>query len=86
MYRLRLRMTPDGLGFVIGDRDVARLCLAEGDELVVAEIVRNPAVAPVEPRPAEPSAAVALAPVAPTLGDRPEQTARDKSAFRTLGR
>lgn len=101
MYRLTLRMTRDGLGFYVSERDVARLCLGEGDQLVVAEVVRVPAggvaalplaehgdASPAEParppeavpRSASPSAS------APTLEERPEQTERDRTAFRRLVR
>lgn len=46
MYRIKLRRTADGLGLVLNERDVARLCLAEGDELVVSEVLRTPAYQP----------------------------------------
>ncbi len=88
MYRVKLKMIDGGLGLLIADRDVARLCLGEGDELVIAEVVRHPAggceaegEAP-EPAPRRPGRGNP----APTLSERPEQTERDKSAFRNLAR
>lgn len=60
MYRVKVRVVGDGLGLVISDRDVARLCLGEGDEIVIAEVIRNPAVGTVAveadpPSPPEPA-------------------------------
>lgn len=100
MYRIKLRRTADGLGLVLSARDVARLCLAEGDELVVAEVIRTPAYQPegadgdlfdAPATPAEPAALPLRAgeaprPRAPTLSDRPDQTELDKLAFRKLAR
>ncbi|GMG83193.1 hypothetical protein LNKW23_24060 [Paralimibaculum aggregatum] len=109
MYRVKLRAIGDGLGLLISDRDVARLCLGDGDELVIAEVVRRPAVdsglpapspslrAPresplftAEQPPAQVNGAHAAAgsppEAAPTLAEHPEQTERDKSAFRRLAR
>lgn len=55
MYRIKLHRSPDGTGLVLSERDVARFCLAEGDELVVSEVVHNPAFQPEteEPAPVE---------------------------------
>lgn len=88
MYRVKLKMTDQGLGLLIADRDVARLCLGEGDELVIAEVVRHPAGSPetAEPDPEPAPRRPGRGNPAPTLSERPEQTERDKSAFRNLAR
>ncbi|MEL6217823.1 MAG: hypothetical protein AAFR79_05070 [Pseudomonadota bacterium] len=46
MYRVKLERTADGGGLVLSARDAARLCLTEGDELVVAEVIHRPAYLP----------------------------------------
>ncbi len=91
MYRVRVRKTADGLGLVLSDRAVARLCLEEGDEIVIAEIVRHSAIdgvedaaetggaAPVSGPPARPAAETAP-------GPRAGASERDLAAFRRLGR
>ncbi len=77
MYRVRLRRTADGLGLVLSDRAVARLCLEEGDELVITEIVRNSAVdAAVDPDVTELSDELSIEPT-PIRQARPLRPVRE---------
>jgi hypothetical protein len=87
MYRIKVRLSEDGVTVILHPRDVMRLCLGDGDELVVQEVVRHPAhetgEPAAEPAPAAPAVARGNAPLALSRPSA-EGLERDKSAFRKL--
>jgi hypothetical protein len=97
-YRISVRLSPDGRTVMLSQRDAALLCLADGDELVISQVVHNahgqrgrPLTEVEAPPPAANDVAPALGRAAPDARPAPARPSEDeieatKRVFRRLGR